>query len=865
MIKTWVALAVSVSLAVVAYGAWSYCVKVDHPQALIHAENALTTNDLLALGSISIRQAVRLEASFVGAPDTKGASEQGLLTDTPFAQLQATGIDPRSDLQQLVFALYQRGEEKPGYALAVLGKFDKNKVLAGLKNAYELTPVTDIHPDVWQMRKQDIDNCNWSTPQNIFISSDVIMITELGHMAKLISRLDTQADAQRSLENWREFRGNKIGSIAAFMPEKIPNTGNPFIQKPVSEAYSKLNAFNEIYLGFGLWPIPIQAQLSMLFTGNDANAAENVASEWQSALNDSKAQWGQQMPTVARLYDALSIEHDQEALSLKASVDKLWLKDATKIPQEFMTLLFSSSNMSLSSSGGHSAPQERIDENPAKFVDQISINAIPAYQAKPPFIPEADTVSGPFGIVLSAVELSDQKDASLELTVSAAHNGITNLGKSEERVQLFVNSVTDAQGNELMRDESCGSNRNTLPVSINSPHFDNSVMGEKTVRLKAGIPHADIHQIHGEVKLLLPVRTETVQVTSLSQAQQIDRDHLRIKLSQSAADTLDYEVYGDSKRLLAVRGLNKNGQPLSQSSSMSSGFLFGEGLSKTQSFAGQVASAELVLSTRDIEKRFPFKLTQTHPRIINSESRHAPTTIETYSLAQLQRKFKNAPPSPTDSNNLKAETVTGPFRIALNGVSSFMSLRTTLSVYAPLIPGFTDNLTGMLMEVTAIENEAGENLIKGQSKSNLIGLSEDWQDKTRLQAQTSISFEERIKKTDVHTIKGQLHLRLPKKIHTASMQLINVGDHIQIEDKKITLKRIDDKGFTLDFGAQLPPLIAVNAYNAENNSIWLPHPRLENLDDRWIGSFNTHGEFKRVELMLASEQEIKKYEFELVL
>jgi len=356
-----------------------------------------------------------------------------------------------------------------------------------------------------------------------------------------------------------------------------------------------------------------------------------------------------------------------------------------------------------------------------------------------------------------------------------------------------------------------------------------------------------------------------VQVTSLSQAQQIDRDHLRIKLSQSAADTLDYEVYGDSKRLLAVRGLNKNGQPLSQSSSMSSGFLFGEGLSKTQSFAGQVASAELVLSTRDIEKRFPFKLTQTHPRIINSESRHAPTTIETYSLAQLQRKFKNAPPSLTDSNNLKAETVTGPFRIALNGVSSFMSLRTTLSVYAPLIPGFTDNLTGMLMEVTAIENEAGENLIKGQSKSNLIGLSEDWQDKTRLQAQTSISFEERIKKTDVHIIKGQLHLRLPKKIHTASMQLLNVGDHIQIEDKKITLKRIDDKGFTLDFGAQLPPLIAVNAYNAENNSIWLPHPRLENLDDHWIGSFNTHGEFKRIELMLASEQEIKKYEFELVL
>jgi len=865
MIKKWIALTVALLLAVLTYGAWNYCVKVDHPQALIHAENALATDDLIALGSISIKQAVRLETLFVGTPDTKSTSEQGLLAKTPFAHLQAAGIDPRSDLHQLVFTLYQRGEEKPSYALAVLGKFDKNKVLAGLKNAYELTPATDIHPDVWQMRKQDIDNCSWSAPQNIFINSDVIMVAEPGHIAELITRLDTQSESQRSLENWRDFRGNKIGSMALFMPKKTPNTGNPFIQKPVSEAYKKLNAFNEIYLGFGLWPVPFQAQLSMLFTGKDADAAQNVASQWQSALNDSKEQWGQQMPTVARLYDALSINHDQGALSLKASVDEQWLKDATKIPQEFMTLLFSGSNMSFSPSGSPSAPQERIDENPAKFVNQISINALPVYQAKPPFIPEADTVSGPFGFVLSAVELSGQKDASLELTISAAHNGITNLGKSDERAQLFVSSVTDAQGNELMRDESCGSDRNTLPASINSPHFDNSVIGEKTVRLKTGTQHADIHQIHGEVKLLLPVRTETVQVTSLSQAQQIDSDHLRIKLSQSAADTLDYDVYGDSKRLLAVRGLNKNGQPLSQSSSMSSGFLFGEGLSKTQSYAGQVASAELVFATHDIEKRFPFKLTQTHPRIINSESTHAPTTAQTYSLAQLQHKFKSAPPSPTDSNNLKAETVTGPFRIALNGVSNFMSLRTTLSVYAPLIPGLTDNLTGMLMEVTAIENEAGENLIKGQSKSNLIGLSEDWQDKTRLQAQTNISFEKRIKTADVHTIKGLLHLRLPKKIHTASMQLLNVGDHIQIEDKKITLKRIDDKGFTLDFGIQLPPLVAVNSYNAKNNSIWLPHPRLENLDDRWIGSFNTHGEFKRIELMLAPEQETKTYDFELAL
>jgi hypothetical protein len=865
MIKGWMALAVAVLLAISAYGAWDYYVKVDHPKALISTENAFATDDLIALGSVSIEQAVRLETSFIGTPDTQGASKQGLLADTPFAQLQVAGIDPRSDLHQLVFALYQGVEEKPGYALAMLGTFSKDNVLAGLKREYVLTPAIDIHTDVWTITKQDIDSCNWSTPRSIYISSGVIMITEAGYISPLITRLEAHAKAQRDLKNWREFRSSKIGSMALFVPEKMPNTGNPFIQKPASEVYGKLNTFNEIYLGFGLWPVPFQAQLTLLLTGKDPHAAQNVASEWQSSPNDSKAKWGQQMPTVARLYDALSIGHDQGALSIEASVDKPWLKDAKKIPQEFLTLLLGGSAMSFSSSAGSSTPTERIDENPEKFVDNLSINALPDYQAKLPFTPNADTVSGPFGIMLSAIELSDQKDAGLELTVSAAHNGIANLGNNEERLQLFIGSVTDAQGNELMREENCGRERNNLPASISHPHFDNNVIGEKTVRLKTGTRHADIHRIHGEVKLSLPVNTETVRLTSLDQAQQIDRDNLRINLSQSTADTLDYKVYGDSKRLLAVRGLNKKGQPLSQSSSMSSGFLFGDGLSKNQSFAGQVASVELVLATRDVEKRFPFKLTQTHPRMMNNESTHAPTTVQTYSLAQLQRKFKSAPATPSDSGNLKAETVSGPFRIALNGLSNFMSLQTTFSVYAPLIPGLADNLTGMLMEITAVKNEAGENLIEGQPKSNLISFSEDWQDKTRLHAQANISFKERIKTANVHKIKGRLHLRLPKKIQSASMQLINVGDHILIDDNKITLKRIDDKGFILDFGTQLPPLAAINAYNAENKSIWVPHPRLEIKDERWTGHFNTHGKFKRIELLLASEQEIKTYDFELAL
>ena len=261
------------------------------------------------------------------------------------------------------------------------------------------------------------------------------------------------------------------------------------------------------------------------------------------------------------------------------------------------------------------------------------------------------------------------------MTVEATHRGIPNLGDGKKRVQLYVESVTDAQGNELLRTETCGKDRNQLPAAVDSPHFSNSLHGEKVVRLKPGVAQADIHRIHGRVELLLPVKTERVPLASLDQEQRVDRDGVRVVLNRTGTDSLDYKVYGDSRRLLAVRGLNAGLQPLSRTSSMSSGFLFGEGQSRNQSFAGQVASAELVLALDDIEKSFPFELSGARPRITQNESIHAPASVPTYSLAELQREFKSAPAVPKDTTDIIVETEAGPFRVTLNHLQSFLDCR----------------------------------------------------------------------------------------------------------------------------------------------------------------------------------------------
>jgi hypothetical protein len=864
MIKGLLGLALGTLLAFTGFEAWDYYVSVDHPETLLKTEDALAMDGLVALGSVSIAHTVRLEDAFLGAPDTAGAAAQGLLADTPFARLQAAGIEPRRDLGHLVFAFYLDADEQPGYALAVLGRFDRTAVLAGLETEYEVSHTPDVDPAVWSIRKQNIDTCDWSGPWSLYISPGLIVVADPERLPALLGRFSGQSPAQRNLDRWREFRASQVGSLALFVPDEAPDTGNPFIQQPVSKAHDALDAFNEVYLGMGLWPLPFRARLEMMLAGEDASAASSTAFAWQAALQDSRQQWGKQLPTVARLHDALSVSDAQGAVLMKASVDKAWLEDAARLPQELMGLVFRGAGMSMTPSGNAAAaPQERIDENPARFLASVSADSLPVYQAEPPFLPEADAVSGPFGIRLSAVELSDAGDAGLALTVDATHRGIPNLGDGKERVQLYVESVTDAQGNELLRTETCGRERNPLPAAVDSQHFSNSLRGEKIVRLKPGVKQADIHRIHGHVELLLPVSTERVPLAALDQEQHIDRDGVRVVLNRTDTGTLNYKVYGDSRRLLAVRGLNAGSQPLSRTSSMSSGFLFGEGQSRSQSFAGQLASAELVLALSDVEKRFPFELSGARPRSSQSESRHAPARVPTYSLAELQREFKNAPAVPKDTADIMVETEAGPFRVTLNRMQSFFGLQTGFKVYAPPVPGIADSLGALALEVTAVENTAGENLIEDQAVREVLQLSEDWQDKTRLQGQTNLHFETRTDVSDIRTLKGRLHLQLPQQIESVFIETMDVGTQVTAGEATISLQRVDDKGFSLDFGNRQPALVAVNAYNKQGDSLWVPGPRLENKDGRWLGRFDTHGSFARVELLLATRQEQQAFAFEL--
>jgi hypothetical protein len=295
---------------------------------------------------------------------------------------------------------------------------------------------------------------------------------------------------------------------------------------------------------------------------------------------------------------------------------------------------------------------------------------------------------------------------------------------------------------------------------------------------------------------------------------------------------------------------------------MSGGFLFGEGRSVSQSFAGKVVSVELVLATQDVKKSFPFVLKNLRPRPTTGESRREPVTVQPYTLTQLERDFSSTPSLPDGSGEILAQAPAGPFRLALTRLDqSLFGVSTAFTLVAPPVPGLTDNLSAVVLEVSSVENAVGDNLISGAPHREPVRLQRDWRDDALLQARTAVRFEDR-PEDDVARIRGKVRLSLPRRLDSVSIDAAEVGAGANAAGEAVTLSRLDGKGFSLDFGVRRPAVVAVNAYNASGESIWVPHPALSRVEERWVGVFPTHGAVARIEVMLAGEIDEAQFPFE---
>jgi len=124
----------------------------------------------------------------------------------------------------------------------------------------------------------------------------------------------------------------------------------------------------------------------------------------------------------------------------------------------------------------------------------VAPNAVPPYDPKATFADKVEQVQGPFGLRIETMRLGSEPDVGLEVVVDGFAGPIPNVVGDGERVRLFVDSVRSATGQELLRPEPCGKDRNTRPAPFGGS-IGERLKAEKTVRLVRDVDSHDIASV----------------------------------------------------------------------------------------------------------------------------------------------------------------------------------------------------------------------------------------------------------------------------------------------------------------------------------------------------------------------------------
>jgi hypothetical protein len=767
-------------------------------------------------------------------------------------RLTRAGLDPRKDLRFITSAVYVTAEKEVELAAILLGEFDPAAVDRLLVDGFEVIEESGTTLIRWQ----DVDSCKWVGPYAVHSSPGRVILATPARLPQVLARLESAAPAAVDLATWRGFRDNQLITLALFVPEETPDLGSPLLSAPAEMARSTLDYFRSLYLGVRLRAVPAGASLAFALEGNDPAQVTATAAEWTKTIGESRESWESKMPTMARLHDALEVSAEGRLLSAIAAVDDQWWADAKGIPGEILGMIFGGLGGSMS----QAAPgAEQLEENPIQFERKVDLEAIPAFAAEPPFVKEADAVAGPVGVRLVSVGLGEQDDVGLVLGIEAVHRGIPNLGNSKGRVRLLISSVRSREGRELLRDEACGHDRNDLPADVSDPSFSNSFTGKKMVRLVSNATHDEIASIEGGVIVRLPVETQTLRIEDLSETRTIARNGVRVEIDRSGPATLSYRISGDPSQLLHVRGLNAAGLELQGAGRSSSGFLFGDGTSISQSYAGQVEQAEIVFAKTDAERSFPFRIEGAKPRSSQSEHVSVRDPVEVYDPTKVD--VEGAAPEIENSTEFDAITHTGPFTIAVE-LRKFFALNGRFEIRAPVIPGLVGNLRGAELEITRIEtnDDSEAPLPEGGARADLFFDRPSGSDPLSRSENVELGT---IEPSSVRALEGEIRVRLPQSLASLLLATEQVGTIASADGLSATLSKIDDAGLEIRFAEGGASVVEIVAHNAGGEPLWVPFPRLVEEGSIWRATLGTHGRALSVEIAYATAVKEKVFPFRL--
>jgi hypothetical protein len=763
------------------------------PAGVVEAEQAIMLPSTIGVAAVDLDYVKRVDSFVNGVDDPSPLLNPGI-KKTMLGRLKANGTDIIADTSYALAAFGVTDKGDPRYTAVLVGNYNVDNVIAGLKKE---SIVTKTKAGFLSVRTENEKTCALSDPLAVDVQAGRIVISSLIDMPVLQSRLAKNAKAELDLTDWHAFREGKLFAFGVMDPSKTSSgLANPFIKQMLKKAEQE--PMEAIYMGGVVNMLPPQGVKFLV----DVKAKDDA---WPTSAAAQFAKWQQEykskidtkMPTLSGLQEYLSVTADGQTLHAVAVADAKLVEDLKKIPGEAMGLMFGgfgSGKMAGGDKGRAEQLREAKDLN--TFYPTASFAQIPKFVAGKFGAAAPDAISGPIGFSVDQILIADGKPGVLEISVKAKGEEFVNItsesmhiNKTSSPLKFFVTSVLDASGNELMIEENCGSDRNHYSAEMRAQGTtkwdkDNNTIkiinadGEKKVRLIAGTKYTDVAKINGHVSVEIATATATKKVMSPLDGKVIETADARMFLKSSPASDLAYDISGKMHHFLDVRMLNSKGQYLNSSSSSASG---DEVKSVTKYVDGTIGGVEVVYATATQTKDYPFEINGITPKFSKLWGNPTANTVK----ASSKLKFATAHTAPSYKAfqcRGKATAVAGPFIMCTDKFASKWGQKIggNFDVYAPESDSLKSNLSGVELFVDEVVMRNGKRypFKEGVTVSG-FNHERDKENSTFLRA-TYVGLYKDDKKgefaeANVASVKGYIKVKLPSKIYRLPLDAHAIG------------------------------------------------------------------------------------------
>lgn len=892
----------------------------DVPAKVLNAENAIASAGTIAISSIDISHVRRIDDMFKGIKDPSPISVPKKVepkqAKTLLEKLKKQGVNLYSTTNYAL-ATINIANKKPAYSFVLFGNYSQAKLKQAIQQTHLVEKSANGYLLITENVEEQIKNDPCAVPTKkssikqhaLHIQNDRILLSSPEMMTILLKRLASNAQAGVSLTKWRAFRKDKV-MAAAFMSPKEAKKGATDLPSAMLLGAISSQPLNEMYAGavVSLLPSPGFKFLVDAYSTN---------TEWPLKVKTKYDAWLAEtlselkgMPTLATLFNSLNVQADGNILRLSTTADKKTLDNIGKLPGEFLKMAFSGAFGGGEKEGHTGAEQIVKNSEIEKYVPHFDFSSVQPFDGKNVFY-KSDYVAGPFGVRLKKIGLLATDDSIIELNINVEGKGFENLSgelmhKSDElpAASLFVTSVEDKEGNNLLREELCGKKRNLVASQLTSSrdkeYIDDKwiskslkISGDKGVRLKQLVLLSQVANIKGKVAVRAATQTNVKTLKHPFAKKTIETSKVRMYLKKSSLSTVKYDLSGDMNRILAVRAKNEKGDYLASSGSSASSY---EGI-KTVSkrFKGKVVSIEVVVAEQMKSEEYPFELTQLIPRYGKKENGKQVGVSFTSKKRFLR---EHAKVKYTNECKDKQKVRAGAFLICLNkfGKQWGQEIGGEFEVIGPAEEALQNDLSAGMLSIDTVVTEDGKKIsfnkkvpvnfdYKFDTKYN--DKKKKWQiTNRRLQASyvKILTDNEKLKDKKISMINGTLTIRIPKK----AKHIVLGADELGIAKKSkdgITVSiagfedwstYIDIKGSVHKVMRMMPLAKDGTILNTGNDRInekkyqtWgmskEDKEKIEALPKKWQGMITIYGKPEKIRIFYANDFDVIKRKFQLAI